>query len=97
MFGSTPTDYMHAFLLGVLKYVVKAILAEFNNKSKAAIDRAVAGSIPTNRQFERQNYPGANFVQGVTSLTKVTDDEWAGNAMVLYLFLISGEGEKLAR
>jgi hypothetical protein len=33
----------------------------------------------------------------VTSLTKVTADKWAGNALVLYLFLISGEGEKLAR
>jgi hypothetical protein len=96
VFRSTPTDYMHAFLLGVLKYSIENILQEFTVPNRADIDCTVAYIASNNRQTAKNNYPRANLVRGVTNLAKVTADEWAGLAFYLYLYLLSPAGEKIA-
>jgi len=47
IYGATPTDLMHAFLHGIILYVVKLILNLFTNQEKAYLDKLCDRTLAT--------------------------------------------------
>ena len=92
IFLRTPTDLMHAFLLGVVPYLIRIYMAAMTDSEKAAIDRLVDKLFVGQRSSERKNFPRCNFVRGITNLKLVTADEWAGVVFTLALLCMSVPG-----
>ena len=88
----TPTDLMHAFLLGVVRYACQSMMDLWPPRLKAAIDNLVDTNLRSQMQQERVHFPRADFSKGVTNLTQLTAQEWIGLCFTLYLVLISGDG-----
>ena len=90
--GATPTDPMHAFLSGVLQYVIKTYLEPFSAGELAAIDDLVDQVLRPIRSSLRAEYPRWNFSRGITNLTFLTADEWGGVAFSLMLVMLTEAG-----
>ena len=88
----TPTDLMHAFLLGVVRYACQSMMDVWPTRLRASIDNIVDSNIRSQMQQERSFFPRADFSKGVTNLTQLTAQEWIGLCFTLYLVLISGDG-----
>jgi len=86
---SLPHDMMHAFLHGVLMYVIEVIISPMNPSEKYELDRIVDITVVPVRSTLRKDYPRCSFTHGITNLTLVTADERAGVAFVLALVAAS--------
>lgn len=93
--GATPTDLMHAFLNGVLPYGIKIFVNSMTPTEKSRLDRLVMEVMKFVRSSEKGNFPRGYFSKGVSNLTLVTSEEWAGIAFCLSLVLSTHEGRKL--
>ena len=87
IFGATPTDLMHAFLEGVVKYIMREFGNQMTPSEKAEIDYLVDELFARHKSSEHQNYPRTNFTHGFTNLTQLTAEEWPG--MVLTLLILN--------
>ena len=81
----TPTDLMHAFLLGVVRYACQSMMDVWPPRLRATIDGIVDSNIRCQMQQERAFFPRADFSKGVTNLTQLTAQEWVGLCFTLYL------------
>lgn len=93
--GATPTDLMHAFLHGIVSYVINVILAEWTPTELNALDEIVDKIIRPVRSSARTDYPRCDFSKGISNLTMVTADEWAGVAFTIALIIHNGNGYQL--
>jgi hypothetical protein len=73
--GATPTDVMHAFLLGVVPYALRHFITPMTATEKATLDLLVDRLFSRFRSSEKKEYPRFNFTRGITDLTMVTADE----------------------
>ena len=85
IFGATPTDLMHAFLEGALKYLIRLYVDPLPPSNKADFDFWVDHVLGQFRSSMKYEYPRSNFTHGFTNLTQLTADEWAGMAQTLLL------------
>ena len=90
--SATPTDPMHAFLHGVLDYVIKTYVDYMSPIEKHVLDKFVDQVLVPQKQSERKMFPRVNFTNGVTNLTQITAEEWAGVAFTLLVFLMTQPG-----
>lgn len=88
----TPTDLMHAFLLGVVRYAMESMFKKWPTSFRAEIDDLVDKTIRSQNQNERRNFPRADFSKGITNLTQLTAQEWAGLSFTVYLVLLTRPG-----
>ena len=95
VFGASPPDMMHAFLHGLLRYLIKVYIVPMTSKEKAELDKLVEDLFGGIRSGEKNNFPRVSFVKGITNLTLLTADEWAGIAMVLVIVHKSEAGRDL--
>jgi hypothetical protein len=93
--GATPTDVMHAFLHGVVPYALRIFILPMTVSEKSTLDLLVDRLFSRFRSSEKKEYPRFNFTRGITDLTMVTADEWAGVAFALVLAMHTREGESL--
>ena len=93
--GATPTDLMHAFLHGVVPYLVKIVMGSLTDDEKTQLDNLVQRIMQRIRSSERMNFPRAFYSDGISNLTLVTSDEWAGIVFCLSLVISTREGHKL--
>ena len=87
LWGMTPTDLMHAFQLGILKYFVKIAIDPLSNELKARLDRLVDELLGQHQCALCGEYPRYNFSKGYSKLTQLTSDEWDGMLFVLLMVL----------
>jgi len=92
-----PHDMMHAFLHGVLMYVIEVIISPLNPTEKFQLDTIVDEIIVPVRSSMKKTYPRCSFTYGVTNLNLITADERAGVAFVLALVAASKPGSKMLR
>ena len=86
---------MHAFLHGVLMYVIELIISPMNPSEKYELDKIVDKIVVPVRSTLRKDYPRCSFTCGITSLTLVTADERAEVAFVLALVAASKSGSDM--
>lgn len=97
--GATPTDLMHAFLEGVLKYLLRIIVAPLSHDEKASLDSLITHVFRNHRGGEMQasTFLKKNFSHGFTNLTQLTADEWAGMTFALLVVLRLKSGQDILR
>ena len=95
IFGSTPSDLLHAFLLGVLRYVCEVFGSQIQPRVKAAVDKLVDLIFGQIRSYEKHRFPRMNFKRGFTNLSNLTAKEWAGVALVFAILCNTIAGKDL--
>jgi hypothetical protein len=93
--GATPSDLMHAFLEGVLKYILGIIIHPMAPTSKRDLDFVIDAALGKFRSSEMYNFQlRSNYTHGFTNLTMLTADEWAGMAFTLLVISLFQRGQK---
>ena len=95
--AATPTDLMHAFLEGVLKYLLWLWVDPLPADKKAQIDyliRHIFGNL-RNSEMKASTFLKSNFTHSFTNLTMLTADEWAGMTFTLLVILQSKDGQDI--
>ena len=92
VYGCTPTDLMHAFLLGLVRYCVLIVVQPLSPTRKREVDFLVDELLVGIRSSARKEFPRASFAKGFTNLTNVTADEWMGMLFTLVLVLTTERG-----
>lgn len=95
IFQLCPVDLMHAYLEGVMKHAITALIDPMTDMQKVEMDRTCAHLFRNYRQSERKNYPRANFTKGVTNLSMLAAHEWSGLAFVITLLSLTDKGEEV--
>jgi hypothetical protein len=93
IYGCTPTDLMHAFLEGVLRYAMQNVFAKMTVGKKAAIDRIVKNVLRCQKNSLRRKFPRADFSHGITNLTLLTATEWCGVLFTVLLLSMLKSGQ----
>jgi len=93
--GATPMDLMHAFLHGIIPYVLKIILSTFSNADKHCLDDLVDKTLVTVQSSQRNNYPRCNYSHGISNLKFLMATKWAGVTFTVALILTTEDGFKL--
>ena len=97
LFGALPTDPMHAFSEGLLKYLTKIFFEKIIGPTGSAeLDRVAIDHFQKNspRQAGRSLYPRTSFSGGLTKTTMLAAHEYGGISLVLSLILHSEDFEK---
>ena len=81
--GACPTDLMHAFLHGLIPYVIKIVIGLFTTCEKHMMDVLVDKILVPIRSGEQSKFPQTNFACGVSNLKLLTANEWAGVAFAI--------------
>ena len=92
-----PPDMMHAFLLGVVRYVCQIYAKSLTPTQKARLDDLVERVFASIRSGERKFFPRMNFTKGFTNMTLLTAHEWAGVVLVLLVAAMTLEGQDILR
>jgi len=95
IYGAVPTDLMHAFLHGIVPYVIKTLLSSFTTKEKHFLDDLVDKTLVNVRSSERTKFPRCSFTRGISNLKLLTATEWAGVAFTIALMMTMDVGYKL--
>jgi len=82
---------MHAFLHGVIMYVVEAIMPPLNPAEKYHLDTIVDEIVVPVRSSMKTNFPRCSFTCEITKIL-LTADERAGAAFVVALVAVSRPG-----
>jgi len=83
LLGALPQDMMHAFLQGVLMYVLDVITSPLLLEEKSRLDEFVVEIIVSIRSSAKAQFSRCIIIRGITNLTLLTGDESAGAAFVL--------------
>jgi hypothetical protein len=95
IFGAAPPDMMHIFLHGILRYAIKVYIVPMTDAEKAELDKHVSEVLCPIRSGEKKNFPRFSFVKGITNLTLITAEEWAGIALALVIVHQTEHGRDL--
>jgi len=95
IYDAVPTDLMHAFLHGIVLYVIKTLLSPFTNKEKNFLDDLVNQTLVTVCSFERMKYPRCSLTHDISNLKLLTATECAGVAFMVALMMTMEAGYKL--
>jgi len=90
--GASPMDLMHAFLHGLIPYVVKIVIGSFTTREKHQMDILVDNILVPIRSGERSKFPRTNFARGVSNLKLLTANKWAGVAFAISLIIRCRKG-----
>jgi len=94
IFGCTPSDVTHFYLLGILPYVVRIHQSPMTNSVLASIDSIVDRSLRTNKSSEARNFFTTSYARGITNVAMNTADEWAGVVFTHLMIALLPSGEK---
>ncbi len=74
IYGSTPTDMMHAFEEGIIPYILQILLEPMPLSMQSDIDLYMECILSkSNLQLsERSYFPHVNFTRGFTRMTQLT-------------------------
>jgi hypothetical protein len=95
IYGATPTDLMHAFNEGVLKYCMKEIFERIPPSKKARLDDVVDKVFRNQRSSLRNVFPRTNFVKGFSNLTLITASEWVGVCFTTFILSMLEQGQNI--
>jgi hypothetical protein len=99
IFGSTPTDLMHALEEGVVKYITETFLTLMSDTMAELLDAYVEKLFgPTSsRSYNRRNFPRVNFTRGFSRLTLLSAEERVGVMLVLVIVLSTMDGKDILK
>jgi len=94
IYGSTPTDMMHAFEEGIVPYILHVLFDPMSPKLLSEIDLYMDSILSKEslRSSERECFPHINFTRGFTRLTLLTASEKIGALMALVIFIRTPRG-----
>jgi len=90
--GACPADLMHAFLHGLIPYVVKIVIGSFTTREKHQMDILVDNILVLIQSGEQSKFPRTNFACGVSNLKLLTANKWAGVAFAISLIVHCCQG-----
>jgi len=93
--GACSMDLMHAFLHGLIPYVIKIIVSSFSTCEKHYLDLLVDEILVPICSGERSKYPRSNVSHGISNLKLLTANEWGGVAFAMALMVCSKKGYDL--
>ena len=93
LWGANPTDLMHAFQSGIVRYIVKMAIDPLPLKAKKDLDALVERLFSSLRSTEKEDYPRLNFSKGFCKVTNINSDEWPGKLFVLLIVARHPEGK----
>lgn len=95
IFGSNPTDLMHAFQSGICPRVSRISLDRLSVGEKTELDDLVDDVFASHRSSQKDQYPRYSFSNGFSSLTQITSGEWVGVIFTLLIVLRTERGRKI--
>jgi hypothetical protein len=95
IYGATPTDLMHAFNEGLLKYCMKVIFDRIPPSKKAKLDDLVDKVFAKQCSSVKDLLPRTNFVNGFTNLTLITASEWIGVCFTTFVVSMLEQGQQI--
>ena len=97
IYGSTPTDLMHAFEEGIIPYILHIVFDPMSNKLLSEIDIYMDSLLSKEklRSSEREYFPRINFTRGFSRLTLLTAAEKIGALMALVIFIRTPIGRQI--
>jgi hypothetical protein len=87
IFGATLTDIMHSVRQGTLRRTNYLLFCCLSAKGKKALDSYSRRFHRQHRQSERQNFPRASFVNGLTTMSQISAEEQAGIVFIMCCML----------
>jgi hypothetical protein len=90
---------MHAFLEGVLKYLLRLVIESIPENKKSQINILIGhmfGNI-RNSEMNASTFLKSNFTHGYTNLTMLTADEWTGMTFALLIIIRSKCGQEIIK
>lgn len=90
--GCSTIDLMHALQHGIMMMVLSIIFEPLGSTNCSVIDDGVKVLAKLLRQSSREEFPRADFTNGVTNLTLKTASEQSGSIFILALFLRTSYG-----
>jgi hypothetical protein len=87
IFGATLTDIMHAIRQGTLRRSNHLLFGCLTAKGKQTLDAYSRTFHRQHRQSERNNFPRASFVDGITTMSQISAEEQAGIVFILCCML----------
>jgi len=88
----TPSDMMHLFELGIMKYLLGVFVSSMTTSVRTAVDSLIERLYQSHRSSEKKHHLRMNFVRGATQLTLLASHEWIGLASSMLVMLLSNEG-----
>jgi hypothetical protein len=95
IYGCSPTDLMHAFNEGVLKYCMQNLFSKFVPTRKARIDDLVDSVVKNQRSSVRSQFPRTDFSKGFSNLTLLTATEWVGVCFTMLIIVMLERGKEI--
>jgi len=92
-----PHDMMHAFLHGVLMYVIEVIMSPLNPTEKYCLDSIVDEIVVPICSSRKKDFPRCSFTHGITNLSLLTADERIGVTYVIALVGASKPGNVMLK
>ena len=92
IFGSLPTDTMHALRIRTMGTALQLIVNCLTPKQKHTLDELAQSFHKTHRQTGRKFFPKTDFSNGVCSLSNMTASERAGQVFLLVCLSQFDEG-----
>ena len=92
--GATPTDLMHAFLKGVVKYIIHLVVDPMTPMDKAQLDYWIDHVFGHLKNSECKNFLQSNFTHGFMNLMQLTADEWARMIQMLLMAIHFQDGQE---
>ena len=89
-----PVDVMHAFLKGILEKLLDTFFGFVTDTEKDLLDGISKRLAQGMMQHQRDEFPKTTFAHGISNLTLITAEEWAGVAFVLVLISRTEAGRK---
>ena len=92
LLSATPTDMMHLFDLGIIKYVVECFIQTMTDSTRMKLDNYMSQSFQSHRSSESKHQLRINFTKGITSVSMLTAKEWSGLLFSIFQCLLTHKG-----
>ena len=95
--GATPFEILHSLLKGLMEYAHQSFFELFTESPKDQMNRVIVmlGKICSHQSY--RNIPRVSFPHGIDKLAKIEGEEMPGIFLLLVIFLVSKEGERIFR
>jgi len=91
----SPSDMMHLYELGIIKYLLCVFVASMTTTVREAVDALIERLFQGHRSCEKKHHLRMNFVRGATQLTLLASHEWMGLASSMLVMLLTEEGQQI--
>lgn len=94
IFSMVHTEGLHALEVGLMKYMMEVLMADLPKAQHATLDSLVKKLNRFPNQHGYKGFPRCIWLDGVTTLAKLTGDHRVGKMFAVLLVALTEDGEK---